>query len=736
MRAALAPMSRSQEQRPNRTVCQDSQRGVLGGAPNSAPTGCSDNQDGILTTRRLHAGGDLVMGNWIRARFDWVEGVSLGVRLTVLVAVPLAAIAAVSVVLIGGRWTAASEIGAFSEEVEDAALVQTAIRAVQTEREATILMTLAAEVGSDVGAAEAALAVARTETDRAIGDAGLSRELDQSPQLLLRRPGQGESEALPGGPAIDGGRPAGANQLVGGQQLPAGGQQPSARGQQPPGGGSQTPSAATDLLVATDLTSLRQVADQGIAPSSILFASYSNLVGQYQEHLFETARRGDGSLLSASVVSYEQWQQAIEWFAQVRVAGFQRLVSYELVQPQRISQLSDSEELFLQLAQQSALPSEAEVLAAMLEDPGVLEGASARRLLLNADEGPPLISVADWLGQTAARLDALNAGADFLLADDIERAEAAEAVAQRDLRLIAMATALLTLLVAFGAWIVTRSISRPLHRLALTAQLAAAGNLIEVDVPRSHDAIGEIGSAIDELRRRSDDMADAASDIARGDLTTEIQPRSGHDRLGWALRAMTQRLGTMVSESEQRSEQLAGEVDSLQETAHQDVLTGLANRRKFAQQREAGIASARTDGSKLGLLFIDLDGFKPINDRLGHDVGDELLRRVAARLTVVVGRGDAVGRYGGDEFTVVVNASVGHADDHVPATARRISEALSMPYEIEGRTVQLGSSIGIALWPDHGESAGSLLRAADQAMYEAKESGGGIRLAPAPEAAA
>ena len=622
----------------------------------------------------------MAVGGWIRACLDRVEGVSLGVCLTVLVAVPLAAIAAVSVVLIGGRWTAASEIGAFSEQVEDAALVQTAIRAVQTEREATILMTLATRVGADVGVAEAALAVARAETDRAIADAGLSRELDQSPQLLIPRPAQGESSALPGGPAIDRGRPAGTDQVAGGQQPPAG-------GQRPPGGGSQTPNADTDQLRATDLTSLRQVVDQGVAPSSILLASYSNFVGQYQGHLFETARRGDGSLLSASVVSYEQWQQAIEWFAQVRVAGFQRLVSSDLAGWQRLAQLSDSEELFLQLAQQSAQPAESAVLAAMLEDPAVLEGAAARRMMLSAADGPALISIADWLDQTAARLSALNAGADFLLADGIEQAEAAEAAAQRDLRLIAAATALLTLLVAFGAWMVTRSISRPLHRLALTAQLASAGHLIEVDVPRSHDAIGEIGSAIDDLRRRSDEMADAAADIARGDLTTEIQPRSGHDRLGWALRAMTQRLGTMVTESEQRSVRLAGEVDSLQETAHQDSLTGLANRRKFAGLLEAGIVSGQAGGTKLGLLFIDLDGFKPNNDRLGHDVGDELLRRVAARLTVVVGQHDAVGRYGGDEFTVIVTATAEHDADHVHATASRISEALMMPYEIGERTV-------------------------------------------------
>ena len=678
----------------------------------------------------------MTVGGWIRACVDGLESVSLGVRLTVLVAVPLTAIVAVSVVLIGGRWTAASEIGAFSEQVEDAALVQTAIRAVQTEREATILMTLATQVGSDVGVAEAALAVARAETDRAIADAGLSRELDQSPQLLIRRPAEGESSALPRGPAIDGGRPVGTNQVPGGQQPPAGGQQPPAGAQQPPGAGSQTPGAATDLLTATDLTSLRQVADQGIAASSILFASYSNFVGQYQEHLFETARLGDGRLLSALVVSYEQWQQAIEWFAQVRVAGFQRLVSYELVEPQRIAQLSDSEELFLQLAQQSAQPGESAVLAAMLEDPAVLEGAAARRLMLSANNGPALISVEDWLDQTGARLSALNAGADFLLVDGIEQAEGAEAVAQRELRLIAAATALLTLLVAFGAWMVTRSISRPLHRLALTAQLASAGHLIEVDVPRSHDAIGEIGSAMDELRARSDEMAQAAEQIAGGDLSRGIEPRSGSDRLGWALRTMTQRLAAMVADSEQRSERLAAEVGTWQETASRDVLTGLSNRRRFSHLLESGLVTARAEGARLGLLFVDLDGFKLINDTLGHDAGDELLRGVSDRLSAVVGPHDAVGRFGGDEFTLIVRPTTEDASDHVQLMAERVLEAVTIAHELEGRAVHLGASIGVAMFPEHGDSAVSLLRAADQAMYEAKQVGGGIRLAPAADAAA
>lgn len=196
---------------------------------------------------------------------------------------------------------------------------------------------------------------------------------------------------------------------------------------------------------------------------------------------------------------------------------------------------------------------------------------------------------------------------------------------------------------------------------------------------------------------------------------------------------MTQRLATMVAESEQRSEELADEVGTLQETAHQDSLTGLANRRKFQHLLESGIASTQQTGVGLGVLFIDLDGFKPINDRLGHDVGDELLRRVAARLTVVAGEHNAVGRYGGDEFTVLVSVSAEAPADHVYAMASRVMEALTMPYDLDGRTVQLGASVGVALCPSHGNTASSLLRAADQAMYDAKESGGGIRVAPAAE---
>lgn len=673
------------------------------------------------------------MRKWLRVRLEGIERVSLGMRLTVLVAVPLLVIVAVSAVLIAGRWTASSEIAAFSEEVEHADEVQMAIRAVQAEREATLQLSLAPLTGADIEDAEAALVLARAETDRAIARAELTQELDETPQLLIRPPEEAAAASRPGAsgvaPGTAGQERRGPGQAVGGgAQSDRGG---SAAPGAPPASGGPPGSRR-----ATDLGSLRLLVDVGVMDSQVVFASYSNLIGQYQDDLFEVARVGDGDLLSASVVSYEQWQQATEWFAQVRVLGFQRLVSYDLSGWERLAQLSDSEEMFIQLAQQSAQPEQSAVLERLLEEPGVEAGAEARRLMLNAREGPPLISIEDWLAQTASRLAALNSGADFLLADGVAQAEAAEAAAQRELALIAVATAVLTLLVAFGAWAVTRSISRPLHRLALSAQLASAGHLSEMDVPTSDDAIGEIGSAIDELRQRSDEMADAASDIARGDLTTEIRPRSGHDRLGWALRAMTQRLGSMVAESEERSEQLAGQVDSLQETAHQDALTGLANRRKFAELLEAGIARARTSDTELGLLFIDLDGFKPVNDRLGHDVGDDLLRCVADRLSEVVGPDDAVGRYGGDEFTVVVNRTSDHAGDHLWSAAQRISDALTREYELDGHTVQLGASIGLARCPEHGESVSGLLRAADQAMYEAKENGGGIRVAPAGEAAA
>jgi diguanylate cyclase (GGDEF)-like protein len=144
-----------------------------------------------------------------------------------------------------------------------------------------------------------------------------------------------------------------------------------------------------------------------------------------------------------------------------------------------------------------------------------------------------------------------------------------------------------------------------------------------------------------------------------------------------------------------------------------DDLTGLANRRSFTAEVEGAV----TDERACALLMIDLDQFKELNDTLGHHVGDELLRGVGPRLSASMRPGDVVARLGGDEFGMLLK----DADAETAAvTATRLRAALGRPYALAGISLHVGASIGIAAFPEHAQDAGTLLRHADVAMYEAK----------------
>ena len=170
--------------------------------------------------------------------------------------------------------------------------------------------------------------------------------------------------------------------------------------------------------------------------------------------------------------------------------------------------------------------------------------------------------------------------------------------------------------------------------------------------------------------------------------------------------------------------------------AYYDVLTGLPNRRSFLEQLGQAIKRAQRRDEPLAVLFLDLDRFKRINDSLGHSAGDELLKEVASRLVRIVratdcvgrpfsldsGRDDLVSRFGGDEFVVLLSEFNRVSD--AATVARRLSEDLAQPYELAGQTVLMTASIGIAVHPNDGVSAESLIRNADTAMYCAKDRGG------------
>lgn len=155
--------------------------------------------------------------------------------------------------------------------------------------------------------------------------------------------------------------------------------------------------------------------------------------------------------------------------------------------------------------------------------------------------------------------------------------------------------------------------------------------------------------------------------------------------------------------------------------AQHDALTGLANRSLLRQQIDHVITHARACGQQAALAFIDLDGFKAINDSLGHEAGDLLLCEVAARLAYRVRAGDTVARLGGDEFVVLL-ADLGHGQD-MAAVVHKLQMAVAETMTICHQSVRVTASVGLSLYPDHGETAEALMRAADSAMYRVKATG-------------
>ncbi|AHF02442.1 diguanylate cyclase [Marichromatium purpuratum 984] len=155
--------------------------------------------------------------------------------------------------------------------------------------------------------------------------------------------------------------------------------------------------------------------------------------------------------------------------------------------------------------------------------------------------------------------------------------------------------------------------------------------------------------------------------------------------------------------------------------AHHDPLTGLPNRLLFADRLEQAIRLAHREHTRLAVLFIDLDGFKHVNDSFDHSYGDQVLKVVAGRLRAQFREGDTLARMGGDEFTLILNG-IAHQDD-AARVARAILQLFKDPFEVGEHSVFLGASIGISLYPEHGARAEDLVRNADAAMYRAKDEG-------------
>jgi diguanylate cyclase (GGDEF)-like protein len=161
--------------------------------------------------------------------------------------------------------------------------------------------------------------------------------------------------------------------------------------------------------------------------------------------------------------------------------------------------------------------------------------------------------------------------------------------------------------------------------------------------------------------------------------------------------------------------------EQIRRQANYDALTGLPNRSLFFDRLNQAVISARREKWLLGLLFVDLDRFKAVNDTFGHVMGDEILQEVGERLKECVRDSDTVARLGGDEF-VVLAQDLAEVND-AALVADKIIEQMAMPFSINGRKVTLGASIGITIYPEDTNSAEEMMRNADMAMYRAKEGG-------------
>ncbi|MCO4786041.1 MAG: EAL domain-containing protein, partial [Marinomonas atlantica] len=177
----------------------------------------------------------------------------------------------------------------------------------------------------------------------------------------------------------------------------------------------------------------------------------------------------------------------------------------------------------------------------------------------------------------------------------------------------------------------------------------------------------------------------------------------------------------MASRLKKTYRDLENERSKLHELAHQDPLTGLANRLLIYKSIDTAISEAKRSHQHFALLYLDIDHFKTVNDSMGHSAGDVLLQEVSQRLSNLVEPSDMVSRLGGDEFMILVHSTQNITEAAMLAEA--VNEVLRKPFIIEQETLFVGSSVGVCLYPEHGGSAETLVRNADTAMYHAKRGG-------------
>ena len=225
-------------------------------------------------------------------------------------------------------------------------------------------------------------------------------------------------------------------------------------------------------------------------------------------------------------------------------------------------------------------------------------------------------------------------------------------------------------------------------------------------------------SSLVQIPDEAPGLLDHPGQLAEGTGIRQDDSRFDLEYVCNALRHDRQKLFTaVVRDISERKEN----EERIRRLAHHDALTGLPNRNLLHDRMDLAVARVRRHGGKLAILFLDLDKFKPVNDLYGHKVGDALLVQIADILQKSVRHSDTVARIGGDEFAIVLEEIT---NPHQAAKiAAKIVQQLATPLNVLDQTCQVGASIGIALFPDDGDSLDDVIRAADQAMYRVKNSG-------------
>jgi diguanylate cyclase (GGDEF)-like protein len=225
-------------------------------------------------------------------------------------------------------------------------------------------------------------------------------------------------------------------------------------------------------------------------------------------------------------------------------------------------------------------------------------------------------------------------------------------------------------------------------------------------------AIGVSSTVTHPLRQ----MARAVRLFSRHREITQL-PTGRYDEIG----VLARNFHEMQLQIQSQMKELHARHEELEHLARHDPLTGLPNRMMFFERLEQSLARSRRSGLPLALLYVDLDRFKEVNDTCGHSAGDAVLKATSLRLLRNVREIDTVARLGGDEFVILIDSVM--ELDHVPQIAEKLLATVVEPIEFEGHRLTVEASIGISVFPTHGQSANDLLVRADRAMYRAKSAG-------------